>query len=410
MIGEHRAGHFSAFAAPHPMTIPSFTPVQMIERLIAFDTTSAKSNLALIEWVEAYLAEHGIPSRFIYNEARNKANLYATIGPQDVGGIVLSGHTDVVPVLGQAWTSDPFKLVERDGRLYGRGTADMKSFIAVALALVPEIAQRKLATPIHLAFSFDEEVGCIGVVPMIREIVAELPRPRLIIVGEPTEMKVVNAHKGVMALETRVVGREGHSSGTHRGASAIIAAAELIHFLAGIAEELAARPPRPGSSDGEFDPPYTTLNVGTIEGGTALNIIPNECTFVWECRPLPGTADGEEILTRFNEFAERKVTPRLKAVTEKGGVFTRVLVTVSALTPEPDSPAEILALAMTGENRAGVVAYGSEAGLFQAAGIPAVLCGPGNIAQAHQPDEFITLQQVRACEAFLRRIVERCAA
>ncbi len=386
------------------------SPVEMLARLVAFDTTSVKSNLALIEWMADYLAGYGIASRLTYDEGRTKANLYATVGRASAGGVVLSGHTDVVPTAGQNWTSDPFALAERGGRLYGRGTADMKGFIATALALVPGMVRRPLKTPIHLALSFDEEVGCLGVVHMIRDIEQALPRPRLVIVGEPTEMKVANAHKGVVAVHTRVVGREGHSSGTHRGANAIVAAAELIGFLAGLAAELARRPPRPGSADDAFEPPYTTINVGTIEGGTALNIIPKTCLIRWECRPLPGTRDGDEIVDRFNHFAETSVSPRLKAASPEGGVFTKVSVAVPPLTPQPGSAAEALALALSGENRAGAVAYGSEAGLFQAAGIPAALCGPGSVREAHQPDEFVARAQLDACEAFLRRLIDRCAA
>lgn len=386
------------------------TPIQMIEHLVAFDTTSAKSNLALIDDVAEYLTGHGIAARLSYDESRAKANLYATVGPEETGGVVLSGHTDVVPVAGQNWSSDPFTVIERQGKLHGRGTADMKSFIAVALALVPEMTARRLKIPIHLALSFDEEVGCIGVPYMIRQLGRELPRPKLVIVGEPTEMKVMGAHKGIVAVHTRVVGREGHSSGPHRGASAIMAAAELIRFLAELSSELAARPPRSSSTDAEFDPPYTTISVGMIEGGTALNIIPKECSFRWECRPLPSTRDGDTILARFNAYAAERVTPRLKAMSPEGGVFTQVSVTVPPLIPDPGSPAEALALALSGENRSGVVSYGSEAGLFQGAGIPAVLCGPGSVAQAHQPDEFVSLGQVEACEVFLRRLIDHCAA
>lgn len=382
----------------------------MIERLVAFDTTSARSNLALIEDVAEYLSGYGIRSHLTHNAERTKANLYATIGPDDRGGIVLSGHTDVVPVEGQSWTSDPFKVIEREGKLFGRGTADMKSFIAIALALVPEMRARDLKVPIHLAFSYDEEVGCIGVHRLIEHLRASLPVPRLVIVGEPTEMKVVNAHKGVVAFRTRVVGREGHSSATHRGASAITAAADLIQFLKRLADELAARPPRPGSVDGEFDPPCTTINVGMIEGGTALNIVPKECTFVWECRPLPGTRDGEEILRRFQAYAAKDVAPMLAEKAADGGVTTEISVSAPPLTPDTQSPAEALALALSGENRPGVVAYGSEGGIFQEAGIPAILCGPGNIAQAHQADEYISLDQVRVGERFLRRIIDHCTA
>ncbi len=391
------------------MTRETPTPAAMIERLVAFDTTSAKSNLALIASVADYLSGHGIASHLTHNEARTKANLFATVGPAGSGGIVLSGHTDVVPVEGQAWESDPFRVVERGGRLYGRGTADMKSFIATALALVPEMVERRLKTPIHLALSFDEEVGCLGVGRLIRGIAQGTERPSLVIVGEPTGMKVVNAHKGVLVCETRVVGREAHSSATHSGASAIMAAAELIQFLSTLAAELAARGISPGSADGEFAPPHSTVSVGTIKGGTAVNIIPRECSFLWECRPLPASGDGEEVLRRFNAFAEERVAPSLRARSADGGVSTEVLANVPALAPEPGSPAEALVLALTGENGTGVVAYGSEAGLFQAAGIPAVLCGPGDIAVAHRPNEFIERAQLALCEAFLRRLIEHCA-
>jgi acetylornithine deacetylase len=383
---------------------------EMIERLVAFDTTSAKSNLALIADVADYLAGHGVVAHLTHNEERTKANLYATIGPEGAGGVVISGHTDVVPVLGQNWSSDPFTVVERDGKLFGRGTADMKSFIAVALALVPEMVSARLKKPIHLALSYDEEVGCFGVAHMIDHIRKSGPLPRLVLVGEPTEMKVANAHKGAFVFHTRVVGREGHSSAPYRGASAIVAAAEMVRFLSTLSEELAARAPRPGTSDGDFDPPFTTIGIGRIEGGTAFNIIPKECTLLWECRPLPGTDDGAEILRRFEEHAAKHVTPRLRAKAADGGVFTEKGVSCPPLTPERHSPAEMLALALSGENATRVVAYGSEAGLFQEAGIPAVLCGPGNIAQAHQADEFIAIEQIAACERFLRRLIGHCAA
>jgi acetylornithine deacetylase len=382
----------------------------MIERLVAFDTTSAKSNLALIAEVADYLAGYGIAAQLTHNEDRTKANLYATVGPDGAGGVVLSGHTDVVPVLGQNWSSDPFAVVERDGKLFGRGTADMKSFIATALALVPEMIAARLKTPIHLALSYDEEVGCFGVGHMIDHIRKSGPLPRLVLVGEPTGMKVANAHKGTYVFHTRAVGREGHSSAPHRGASAILAAAEMVRFLAALSEELAARAPRRGTSDGDFDPPYTTIGIGRIEGGTAFNIIPKECTLLWECRPLPGTDDGAEILRRFEEHAARFVTPTLRAKAADGGVFTETGVSCPPLTPERHSPAEALALALSGENATSVVAFGSEAGLFQEAGIPAVLCGPGSITQAHQADEFIAIEQIAACESFLRRLIGHCAA
>lgn len=382
----------------------------MIRRLVGFDTTSAKSNLALIEDVADYLDRHGVRARLIHDETGTKANLYATIGPEGAGGVVLSGHTDVVPTEGQRWSADPYLAVEHQGRLYGRGTADMKSFIATALALVPEMAARKLKIPIHLAFSYDEEVGCLGVRHLIAELGRALPRPRLVIVGEPTGMRVVNAHKGITLVATRVVGRDAHSSAPALGASAIASAAELILHLTGIAADFAARPPRRGSIDAEFDPPCTTINVGTIAGGTALNIIPKECTFNWECRPLPESKDDEEIVARLNAFAEKEIAPRLKKAGPEAGVFTQIKVAVPPLAPLPGSPAEALAMTLSGENRAHSVAYTSEAGLFQNAGFPAILCGPGFVEQAHQPDEFVSFDQLAACEAFLKKLIDHCAA
>jgi acetylornithine deacetylase len=382
----------------------------MIRRLVGFDTTSAKSNLALIEDVADYLDRHGIVARLIHDESGTKANLYATLGPEGAGGIVLSGHTDVVPTEGQNWRADPYLAVERDGKLYGRGTADMKSFIATALALVPEMAARRLKIPIHLAFSYDEEVGCLGVRHLIAELGRDLPRPRLVIVGEPTGMRVVNAHKGITLVATRVVGRDAHSSAPALGASAIASAAELILHLTGIAADYARRPPRQGSIDAEFDPPCTTINVGTIAGGTALNIIPKECTFNWECRPLPESKDDEEIVARLDAFAAREVAPRLKKAGPEAGVFTHIKVAVPPLAPLPGSPAEALAMTLSGENRAHSVAYTSEAGLFQNAGFPAILCGPGHVEQAHQPDEFVAFDQLDSCATFLKKLIDHCAA
>ncbi|HYB11519.1 MAG TPA: acetylornithine deacetylase [Alphaproteobacteria bacterium] len=392
------------------MTVRALSSRDMIERLVAFDTTSAKSNLSLIAHVADYLAGYGVTAHLTHNEDGTKANLYATIGPDNAGGVVLSGHTDVVPVLGQNWSSDPFAMVERDGKLFGRGTADMKSFIAVALALVPEMIGVQLETPIHFALSYDEEVGCFGVGRMIDHIRKSGLLPRLVIVGEPTGMKVANAHKGAYVFHTRIVGREGHSSAPHRGASAVLAAAEMVRFLAALSDELALRAPRPGTPDGDFDPPHTTISIGRIEGGTAFNIIPKECALLWECRPLPGTDDGREILRRFEEHAARHVAPALRDKAADGGVFTEIGVSCPPLTPDRHSPAEALALALSGENATRVVAFGSEAGLFQEAGIPAVLCGPGNITQAHQADEFIAIEQITACERFLRRLIRHCAA
>jgi acetylornithine deacetylase len=381
--------------------------IEMIQRLVGFDTVSARSNLALIEFVRDYLSGYGIESRLTFDAGGGKANLFATIGgPAEGGGVVLSGHTDVVPVEGQPWESDPFHVVARDGRLYGRGTADMKSFLAVALALVPEVRKRELKVPIHLALSYDEEVGCLGVPALLRDVADALPRPpRLAIIGEPTMMRVANRHKGIHAFETRVTGRDGHSSGTHRGVNAIVHAAEIIGFL----DALAAEQRRQGPFDEGFDPPYTTINVGTVEGGTALNIIPRHCAFRWEFRPVPAT-DPADLLARVETFVAESVLPRMRAVAAEAEVVTVARCAVPPLLPEADSPAETLARALTGANAAIGAAFVTEAGLFQQAGIPAVVCGPGSIEQAHQPNEYIALDQVAACEAFLRRLIDWAAA
>jgi acetylornithine deacetylase len=378
---------------------PTYTPEEMIAKLVGFDTTSRNSNLELISFVADYLRGLGIESELYHDATGTKANLYATIGPRRDGGVVLSGHTDVVPVDGQAWTSDPFTVVERDGRLHGRGTADMKSFCAVALALVPEFLAAGLELPIHLAFSYDEEVGCIGVRGMLPHVALPGLTPQAVIVGEPTGMKVVNTHKGIRSFWTTVTGLEAHSSATHRGVNAVMIAAELIGFLARLAEEerSAADP------DSPFDPPYTTVNVGPIEGGTALNIIPRHCKFVWEYRLIPGNPP-DAIIDRFVAYAEQTVLPRMRAVSPDAAIVTEPRAWVPPLRAESGSPAESLVLALTGSNRSHAVSYGTEAGLFREAGLPAVICGPGDIAQAHRPDEYISREQVAACVEFMRRL------
>jgi acetylornithine deacetylase len=378
------------------------SPTEMLRRLVAFDTVSANSNLALIDWVVGYLDGHGIAARLTFDETRSKANLFATIGPQDAGGgVILSGHTDVVPVAGQAWDSDPFALVERDGRLYGRGTADMKSFIAIALALVPEFKARALKRPIHLALSFDEEVGCFGAPRLIEALPQGTGRPGLVIVGEPTNMEVANAHKGCHVFATSVTGLEAHSSAPQRGVNAIVAASEIIQFIAGLAGEARAAS-RPASG---FEPPYTSFNIGTISGGTAMNIIARECEFTWEFRPLPGE-DSAAIRARIDAFVASDLLPRLRQVHPGADVTTRALASVPGLAAEAGSPAEELARQLTGANQSTVVAYGTEAGLFQDAGIPAVICGPGSMEQGHKPNEFITLAQIEAGTEFQRRLAD----
>jgi acetylornithine deacetylase len=376
------------------------TSEEMLARLVGFDTTSRLSNLKLIDFVTAYLAAHGIASTRIHNEDKTKANLFATIGPGGAGGVVLSGHTDVVPVDDQDWSSDPFGLSERGGRLYGRGSSDMKGFLACVLALVPEMMAAGLKQPIHLAFSYDEEVGCIGVGSMIAHVVAQGIRPTLCIVGEPTSMRVINAHKSINSFRTKITGHETHSSRTEEGVSAIFVAADLLAFLEGLAEEMKRR----GDPSGRFDPPYTSLSVGTIEGGTAVNIVPRHCTFAWEYRALP-SQESEEIVRRFHEHCASDIVPALKHRAPGAGVETTARSSAPGLLMPPGSPEETLVLGLAERNSAEAVSYATEAGLFQQAEIPTFVCGPGDIAQAHKPDEFIEVSQLRACEAFLRRLI-----
>ena len=378
----------------------TYTPRDMLSRLIAFDTTSRDSNLALIGFVEDYVSAYGLKSRRIPNPEGTKANLLITIGPDVPGGVILSGHTDVVPVDGQPWDTDPFDMVERDGRYYGRGTSDMKAFSAVILSLIPEFVARPLKTPVHIALSYDEEVGCLGVRPMIADIVRSLPMPRLAIIGEPTNMKVVNAHKGIRSFRTTVTGREAHSSQVDKGVNAVMVAAELIMFLSKLADDMRAK----GDPTGRFDPPFTSVQSSTIEGGTALNILARHCTFQWEFRYLPGTSH-DDIFEAFDHHARNVVLPRLKAIAPEADIVTTTRSHVPALIANPGCPAEALARQLTGANHAEAVSYGTEAGLFQEAGIPSVICGPGDIREAHKPNEYIEITQVAACETFIRKLI-----
>jgi acetylornithine deacetylase len=384
------------------MTEARMTPVEMIRRLVSFDTTSSKSNRQLIDFVREYLAAHGIASTLTFDDGGEKANLFATIGPADRGGVVLSGHTDVVPVVGQPWSTDPWTVAEKAGRLYGRGTADMKSFLAIALALVPEWRARPLQTPIHLALSYDEEVGCLGVTRLIERLPEGVARPRLVVVGEPTLMRVVTAHKGCYLYRTTVTGLEAHSSAPQRGVSAIMAASRLIGFIGELAEGR-----RAAGADSRFDPPHTTFNVGVVEGGTAFNIIARQCRFLWEFRAVPDE-DAAAIEADIDRFVARELLPGMQRVHPGASIVTERVVAMPAFAPERDSPAEALARRLTGANETSTVAFGTEAGHFQSAGIPTVVCGPGSIDQAHQPDEFISLDQVAAGERFLRHLADWC--
>ena len=386
------------------MTALRRTTEEILVDLIAFNTVSARSNLELIEFIEAYLVGWGVGSIRVANDDGTKSNLYATIGPAERAGVVLSGHTDVVPVANQPWDSDPFELTRRtvDGelRLYGRGSADMKGFAAAVLAMVPEFVEADLKTPIHLAFSYDEEIGCLGVGRMIADMCDHLVQPQLVVIGEPTSMQIVTTHKGIQGFRTEITGVAAHSSAPHLGVSAIAYAAEIIQFL----YDLAAQKQAQGDPANGFHPPWTTFNVGQIQGGEALNIIPEHCAFNWEFRPLPDE-DTAAIKARFDDFIAQQIEPRLRAENPAASITTRPLAAVPPLHRDDNSPAERLARYLTGANTTQTAAYVAEASQFQASGIPAVLCGPGSIDQAHQANEWIAFEQLNLCTDFLRRLL-----
>ena len=372
----------------------------VLARLVAFDTTSRDSNLPLIDWVEAYLEPLGAACVRIPNPEGTKANLWARIGPDVPGGIVLSGHTDVVPVDGQPWTSDPWVLTEKAGRLHGRGTCDMKGFIALALAHAEAFAAMGLAKPVHFALSFDEEVGCAGVAPMIDEIVRRGAAPELVWVGEPTLWGVVSAHKGIRDYEVSITGKAAHSSDPRLGASAIHEAVELMALLRRIAREAEANAP----THSDFDPSWTTLTIGIVEGGTAANILARDCRFVFDIRPTPGATDPDTLLKPF--FAEvARVHEKLAALGPECGVRVELRADAPALELRQTSAAERFVRVLTGDNAQRVAAFATEAGQFQKRGVPAVICGPGSIEQAHQPDEFVAISELEKGLAIFSRLM-----
>jgi acetylornithine deacetylase len=381
--------------------MPTLSPREMLARLVAFPTVSTRSNLDLVGFVEDYLAAHGVASFRDPDATGEKASLVALVGPAVEGGVVLSGHTDVVPVEGQSWSSDPFTLAARDGRLFGRGTCDMKGFLACALAAVPAMQATGLRRPIVLALSRDEEIGCIGAPPMIDRMLARLPRPEAVIVGEPSEMRVVTGQKGSWGFRARVRGHEVHSSLLPSGVSAVMEAASMIDWMRRTMEENArATPPN------DFDPPFTTIHVGLIAGGTANNITARDCTFSGEVRALPDESVAgwrERILA---EAARRSAA--MQAVHPHTGIAFETRMDLPGFAAS--GPAEALARALTGDNGRHVVSYQTEAGQFQDRGLSTVICGPGSIAQAHQPDEFITQAELKAGSAFVHRLIDRLAA
>lgn len=376
--------------------------VGMIRKLVGFPTVSRDSNLELIHFIRDTLKPFGADVRLTHDDAKRKANLFATLGPRGEPGMVLSGHTDVVPVEGQPWDTDPFDVVEKDGRLYGRGTADMKSFIACALALAPEFVRRGLKTPLHLALSYDEEVGCLGVGRLIADLMRAGIHPRACIVGEPTQMRPVIAHKGKKSYRCTVRGLAGHSAYAPHGVNAVEYAAEAVAFLRNMARRHRDR----GPYDRGFDVAYTTVHTGVMHGGVVLNVIPHECTFDFEFRHLPGD-DPETLLREFKEFVRTRLEPEMRAVHTASGFVIEPLSEIPLLDTGPENEVVALAQELSGEREFGKVSFGTEASQFHRAGIPTVVCGPGSVEQAHKPNEYVTLDQVAKCEAFLRRLADR---
>lgn len=387
------------------MSQPSAGALEMIRQLIAFDTTSRNSNLELIHFVRDYLAGLGVESELIQGDDKEKANLFATLGPTDRRGIALSGHTDVVPIDGQEWDTDPWTVTEKGGKLYGRGTCDMKSFVAVALAHAPRFLEAGLKTPIHLCFSYDEEVGCLGVRPMLKRLAAREIRPVMTIVGEPTDMKVINAHKGKLSYRCHVRGLECHSSLAPTGVNAIEYAARLIGKLM----EMAERKAKEGPYDQEYDIPHTTVHTGVIAGGTALNIVPKDCYFDFEFRNLPEESETA-LLEEVQDYAFKVLQPAMQRIDPDSGFRFEFLSSFPGLDTPGDHEVVQLAKALTGANATSKVAFGTEAGLFSQHDMPTVVCGPGSIEQAHKPNEFVALEQIALCEAFMERLAERVSA
>ena len=385
----------------------AYSPREMLARLVSFPTVSRETNLPLIEFVEDYLRGHGVACHRVMDDEGRKANLYALVGPAEPGGVVLSAHTDVVPVDGQPWSTDPFTLTEKDGRLYGRGTCDMKGFAAVALAAVPKALAAGLKRPIQIALSYDEEVGMWGAKRLVPAMAAGMPPAAGVIVGEPTCMQVVTGHKGGLMLYTHVRGFEVHSSIVHTGVSAVFHAARLVTWLE---EQMEANRREAEQTGGDplYDPPYTTLHVGLIEGGTARNIVARDCGFSTDIRTMPGDASAGWLARYRARVAE--VEAAMKAVRPETGIAVEVRADLPGCRPEPDGAAEAIARAITGDNGRHAVSYGTEAGLFQDGGYSACVCGPGNIEQAHQPDEFLEISQLEAGAAFMDRLIARLAA
>ena len=381
------------------------TTAEMLAKLVGFDTTSRNSNLPLIGFVRSYLDAHGVPYRVSTDETGQKANIHAIVGPREAGGLALSGHVDTVPVDGQAWSADPFTLREQDGRLFARGSCDMKGFVASCLAAVPDLQARNLSRPLHLFISYDEEVGCGGAKRLIQDLTDSGLKPALCVVGEPSGMKPILAHKGKLNLHVKVKGQPGHSSEPAKGVNAIYPAAAAIAW----AETEARRFAVEGPFEDGFDPPYTTVHVGTMQGGSSLNIIPEYASFVMEWRPIPGV-DALRQVERLKAHVAAHIEPAMKAANPACGFSYEIELEMPGMALPADHDLTSVVKQLTGSNSTGKVSYGTEGGFYQNAGIPTIICGPGHIAQAHQPDEFVARSELDACDAFIRRLADRLLA
>jgi acetylornithine deacetylase len=383
---------------------PDERAIAILRELVRFDTVSRNSNLALIGWIETYLAGHGITGQRIVDPTGTKASLLATIGPASTPGYVLSGHTDVVPVDNQDWSSDPFELRIADGKAYGRGTSDMKGFVACALAIVPELVASPLAKPVHLAFSYDEEIGCVGVRPMLEIIAANPVKPLGAIIGEPSQMQVVIGHKGKRSVRARIIGTNAHSSLAPTAVNAVQFGAEIVGKVAAVAARLAAEGPR----DDLYDVIHSTGHVGLFNGGEALNIVPALAEMLFEFRTI-GADDADALVAEVIAFGHSEVEPRMKAIDARAGIEFDIYAGFPGLDTASEEPLVTLAKSLAGRNDHAKVAYGTEAGLFTTmVGIPAVVIGPGSITQAHKADEFIALSEISGCMAMLERLTQHC--
>jgi len=372
---------------------------QLLSQLLAFDTTSRESNLALIDFISGYLQQLGIESTIIFNQDKTKANLYARLGPEGDGGVMLSGHTDVVPVDGQDWSVNPFQLSESDGKYYGRGSADMKGFIASVLASVPQFQKITLRMPLYLAFSYDEEVGCLGVRSLIDHLKASPQKPAMCIVGEPTEMKPVYGHKGKVAMRCKVHGHACHSAYAPEGVNAIEYAAKVINKITELAEPLKAH------QDDRFDPPYSTLQTGVIRGGAALNIVPEYCQFDFEMRYLP-EANANNTFTTLQDYVQRELTLKMQSVHSQANIQFESLAAYPPLLTDPQSEFAQWLANWSGTKSFETVAFGTEGGLFDEAGVATLVCGPGSMEQGHKPDEFVSIEQLDKCTKMLDNLQE----